>query len=177
MTCNMWGGEDGWVSCLQKIIWNPCYIFPHIFYWPILRWRIGCQLRLKFTVAFYDLATYSGIRDLRTAKLGRWAVMGLQKDGKWVWRKGFESYPNIGGDVSETINMVSRLRVWGNLRGCAKPRKNIILGFPRGDDWGFIWRQMSFRETLQWWSIDVFFLDHASLLDLGRFEIIFLWGL
>ena len=29
-------------------------------------------LRLKFTVAFYDLATYSGIRDLRTDKLGRW---------------------------------------------------------------------------------------------------------
>jgi hypothetical protein len=27
--------------------------------------------RLKFTVAFYDLATYSGIRDLRTDKLGR----------------------------------------------------------------------------------------------------------
>ena len=27
--------------------------------------------RLKFTVSFYDLATYSGIRDLRTEKLGR----------------------------------------------------------------------------------------------------------
>lgn len=39
---------------------------------PWISWIHAAMLhRLKFTVAFYDLATYSGIRDLRTDKLGR----------------------------------------------------------------------------------------------------------
>jgi len=38
---------------------------------PDLQEEVEKMDELKFTVAFYDLATYSGIRDLRTAKLGR----------------------------------------------------------------------------------------------------------
>lgn len=38
---------------------------------PDLQAEVEKMDELKFTVAFYDLATYSGIRDLRTEKLGR----------------------------------------------------------------------------------------------------------
>lgn len=38
---------------------------------PDLQAEVEKMDELKFTVAFYDLATYSGIRDLRTDKLGR----------------------------------------------------------------------------------------------------------
>lgn len=72
---------DEFLAC-KNMIRNPLLLvfFAYFCYWPSLG---ESELRLKFTVAFYDLATYSGIRDLRTAKLGRWAVMGIIPEYRW----------------------------------------------------------------------------------------------